>query len=104
MKTFIATAIALTVAAPAFADASSTAAAIFAQGNDSARETVLNTDRNDVSEAAILKAQEKFAMGNDSARQTVLNTDRNVVSQDAILNARKFFAMGNDSAAEIHVN
>lgn len=96
MKTIIAAAIALTIAAPAFADVSN-ARAFFALGNDSAAERVVN----ETSTGDINAALDKFIATKDSAAERNIVIDQNPqVSRDV----QAFFAMGNSSAAEISVN
>lgn len=92
MKTIIATVIALSAAAPAFADVSNTAA-FLALSNDSAAErTVSETSTGDVN--AALRAG---VSANESAAE-----QNNIVigGADVSRDVQVFFALGNDSAAE----
>lgn len=91
MKTIIATAIALTIAAPTFADVSSTQA-FFALGNDSAAERVVSgTSAGDLNAALWIGAS-----ANESAAEQNIVLGGNNVSR----NLQAQFALGNDSAAE----
>lgn len=93
MKTAIATVIALTVSAPAFAQVDDVQA-FFAMGNDSAAEIVLGDTSAGDNQAAL----EKFAATKDSA------AERNSIiigGNEVSRNVQAFFALGNDSAAEV---
>ena len=93
MKTAIATIIALTVSAPAFAQVGD-AQAFFALGNDSAAERIVSETSIGDNEAALMK----FAATKDSAAErNSIVIGGNEVSRDIV----GFFALGNDSAAEI---
>jgi hypothetical protein len=95
MKTIIATLIALSVTAPAFAD-TSRAQALFALGNDSAAERVVGkTSRGD--QTAALWAG---VTANESAAEQNIIIGGNEVSRNVLAK----FALGNDSAAERFVN
>lgn len=97
MKTIIAAAIALTVAAPAFADVSDVQA-YFALGNDSAAERVVsNTSVGDV-----FAAQLAGASANDSAAESKVAVTAGQATKGAS-DLLSFFALGNESAAERHV-
>ena len=91
MKTVIATVLALSVAAPAFANSTQ---AFFALSNDSAAETIVReTSVGDAQAAASM-----LALDNDSPAETnvVLNGE---VTRD-LSGVQAFFALGNNSAAE----
>ncbi len=94
MKTLIAAAIALTVAAPAFADVSN-AKAFLALGNDSAAERIVGDTSTGNPEAAL----QKFLSVKDSAAERNGSVD---LSSDVMVsrNVQSFFALGNESAAE----
>ena len=92
MKTLIASAIALTLAAPAFADISAVQAQL-ALSNDSAAERIVGETSTGNPEAALAK----FVATKDSAAERNIVIDQDVdVSRDV----QAFFALGNDSAAE----
>lgn len=95
MKTIIATAIALTATAPAFAES---AAELFALSNDSAAERIIqDTSVGNPEEAKIF-----FAMQNDSAAETNAMLRSDTVTRGEIAAAERFFSMSEDSAAEIN--
>ena len=95
MKTVIATLIALSATAPAFADTSN-AQAFFALGNDSAAERVVaQTSTGDI-QAALWAG----VSANESSAEQNVEISGNEVSRNTIA----FFALGNDSAAERLVN
>ncbi|MEP3348086.1 MAG: hypothetical protein ABJN34_16940 [Litoreibacter sp.] len=95
MKTVIATLIALSATAPAFADVS-TAQAFFALDNNSAAERVVGaTSHGDVN-ASLLSG---VSANESSAEQHVA-----IGGNDVSRNIHAFFALGNDSAAERFVN
>lgn len=92
MKTIIAAAIALTAAAPAFAEVTNPEA-FFALGNESAAERIIH----DTSGGDVNAALKKFIASEDSAAERNIVIDENAqVSRDV----QAFFALGNDSAAE----
>ena len=92
MKTVIATIIALSVAAPAFA--ASDVAAQFALSNDSAAERIIGDTSTGDANAAL---NHFLASKESSAERNNLVIDQNAdVSRDV----KAFFALGNDSAAE----
>ena len=92
MKTVIATALALSFAAPAFADVSD-AKAFFALGNDSAAERVVGeTSVGDVTGALWVGVN-----ANESAAEKNIVIGGNDVSRDAVV----LLSLGNDSPAEI---
>ena len=94
MKTVIATIIALSAAAPAFADVSN-AQAFFALTNDSAAERIVgNTSKGDV-----FQAQSIGALANDSAAERNVTITADVATK-ASSDVLRFFALTNDSAAE----
>ena len=90
MKTIIAI-LALSAAAPAFADVSNTQA-YFALGNDSAAERIVGETSTGDLEAALIAG----ASANESA------AEQNIVlgGTDVSRNVQAQFALGNDSAAE----
>ena len=95
MKTIIATVIALTATAPAFADVSN-AQAFFALSNDSAAERT-------VGETSVGDAKRALQVGlaaNDSAAEM----NATLSGADVSRNVQAFFALGNDSAAERTLN
>ena len=95
MKTIIATAIALTAAAPAFAES---AAELFALSNDSAAERIIGeTSVGDPAGAKVF-----FAMSNDSAAETNATLITDTATRGDIAATENFFAMFEDSAAEIN--
>jgi len=95
MKTVIATLIALSVTAPAFADVSN-AEAFFALGNDSAAErTVGETSTGDLNTALWVGV----AANESAAEQNIM-----IGGHDVSRNVQATFALGNDSAAERFVN
>lgn len=94
MKTVIATIIALTVAAPAFADVSNPQA-FFALGNDSAAERIVR----DTSRGDTFAAQIAGALANESAAERSVNRTASVATK-ADTNLLNFFALTNDSPAE----
>ena len=93
MKTVIATVIALTAAAPAFAQVDN-AQAFFALSNDSAAERIVSETSVGDTDAAL----EKFAATKDSAaeRNTIV-IGGNEVSRDVSV----LLSLGNDSPAEV---
>lgn len=91
MKAIIATAIALTATAPAFADVSNPQA-FFAMGNDSAAERTLSETSTGNTE----KALRVGLAANESAAEQNAMISEGTVSRD--VQAR--FALYNDSAAE----
>ncbi|WP_298257368.1 hypothetical protein [uncultured Litoreibacter sp.] len=91
MKTVIATLIALSATAPAFADVSD-AQAFFAMGNDSAAERVVGETSKGDANAALWAG----VSANESAAEQNITLSGNDVSR----NVHAFFALGNDSAAE----
>jgi len=94
MKTIIATAIALTATAPAFAQS---AAEFFALSNDSAAERIVSeTSIGDPTAAKIF-----FAMKNESAAETNAMLIADTITRGDIAAAKQFFSLSNDSAAEI---
>ncbi len=94
MKTLIATAIALTLTAPAFADTSA-AQAHFALGNDSPAERIIGDTSTGNPEAALAKFRAVKDSAAERAGAVNLNNDVTVSR-----NVQAFFALGNDSAAE----
>ena len=95
MKTIIATVIALSVSAPAFATQVTDAASFFAADNNSAAERVIS----DTSTGDVYKAQLAGALANNSAAESavaVTAAQATRTSSDLL----SFFALGNDSAAE----
>ncbi|KAG1648253.1 hypothetical protein GQR58_030002 [Nymphon striatum] len=95
MKTIIATVIALSVTAPAFAGQVTDAAAHFAADNNSAAERIVpNTSTGDV-----YKAQLAGALANDSAADSNVDLTAGQATR-ANTDLLSFFALGNDSAAE----
>lgn len=95
MKTIIATVIALTATAPAFADVSNPQA-FFAMGNDSAAElTVGGTSAGNIEQALRVGIS-----ANESAAEMNAMLGGGEVSR----NVQAFFALGNDSAAERVLN
>jgi len=94
MKTVIATIIALSAAAPAFAQVDN-AAAHFALGNDSAAERIVS----ETSKGDVFQAQLAGALANDSAAERNVSVTADVATQ-ASTDLLSFFALGNDSAAE----
>ncbi|WP_298261603.1 hypothetical protein [uncultured Litoreibacter sp.] len=95
MKTIIATVIALSVSAPAFAAQVTDAAAYFAADNASAAEQVIaNTSAGDV-----FQAQLAGALANDSAAESQIDVTAGQATR-AHTDLLSFFALGNDSAAE----
>lgn len=97
MKTVIATIIALSATAPAFAQVDN-AAAFFALGNDSAAERVIS----ETSKGDVYQAQLKGALANESAAERAVPVTADVATQ-ASTDLLSFFALGNDSAAERNV-
>lgn len=96
MKSILATVIALSVTAPAFADVSNVQA-FFAMGNDSAAERIIRDTSGGDANAAL----EKFVATKDSAAERNIVIDQNAqVSRDILAK----FALGNDSAAERILN
>ena len=95
MKTIIATVIALSVSAPAFAAQVNDAAAFFALGNNSAAERVIS----DTSTGDVYKAQLAGAQANDSAAETAVAVTAGQATRTST-DLLSFFALGNDSAAE----
>ena len=95
MKTIIATVIALSVSAPAFAGQVSDAAAFFAAGNDSAAERIVS----ETSTGDVYKAQLAGALANDSAAESTVNVTAGQATRTNT-DLLSFFALGNDSAAE----
>ncbi len=95
MKTIIATVIALSVSAPAFAAQVTDAAAFFAADNNSAAERVIS----DTSTGDVYKAQLAGALANDSSAESTVAVTAGVATKgnSGLLS---FFALGNDSAAE----
>ncbi|RLJ51793.1 hypothetical protein BCF46_2015 [Litoreibacter meonggei] len=91
MKTIIATVIALTATAPAFADVSNPQA-FFAMGNDSAAELTVS----ETSTGNVAKALKVGISANESAAEMNAMIGGADVSRDV----QAFFALGNDSAAE----
>jgi hypothetical protein len=91
MKTVIATLIALSVTAPAFADTSD-AQAFFALGNDSAAERVVGETSTGDLNAALWSG----ISANESAAEQNIVLGGTEVSR----NVQALFALGNDSAAE----
>lgn len=93
MKTVIATVLALTVTAPAFAQVGD-AQAFFALGNDSAAERIVHETSVGDNDAALAK----FAATKDSAAErNTIKIGGNEVSRDVNI----LLSLGNDSAAEI---
>ena len=95
MKTIIATVIALTATAPAFADVSNPQA-FFALGNDSAAERTLGATSVGDPQLALNIG----IAGNDSVAEMNAKLSGGEVSR----NVQAFFALGNDSAAERILN
>jgi hypothetical protein len=95
MKTIIATIIALSATAPAFADTSN-AQALFALGNDSAAERVVGETSRGDQNAALWSG----VTANASAAEQNIVIGGNDVSRNVLVK----FALGNDSAAERFVN
>ncbi len=95
MKTIIATVIALTATAPAFADVSNVQA-FFAMGNDSAAEQVVGETSTGDLNAALWSG----VAANESAAEQNIVIGGNEVSR----NVQAAFALGNDSAAERILN
>jgi len=95
MKTVIATLIALSATAPAFADTSNVQA-FFALTNDSAAERIVRDTTGGDADAALAR----FVATKDSA------AERNIVigGMDVSSDVQAKFALGNDSAAERFVN
>lgn len=97
MKTVIATIIALSATAPAFADVSNPQA-FFALGNDSAAERIVSgTSKGDV-----FQAQLHGALANESAAERNVNITAGPATRGSS-DLLSFFALGNDSAAERNV-
>ena len=95
MKTIIATVIALSVSAPAFAAQVTDAAAFFALGNNSAAERVIS----DTSTGNVFQAQLAGAKANDSDAESTVDVTAGQATR-ASTDLLSFFALGNDSAAE----
>ncbi|MEP3345613.1 MAG: hypothetical protein ABJN34_12240 [Litoreibacter sp.] len=94
MKTVIATIIALSVTAPAFAQVTD-AASYFALDNNSAAERFVgNTSRGDV-----FRSQQAGALANGSAAENQIQFTARPATR-ANVDLLSFFALGNDSAAE----
>ncbi|SFR44134.1 hypothetical protein [Litoreibacter janthinus] len=94
MKTIIATAIALTISAPAFAQVSD-AEAYFAMSNDSAAERIVN----ETSTGDVYEAQLRGALANESAAERMVESQANEATR-ADADLLSFFATSKDSAAE----
>lgn len=88
-------AIALTVAAPSFAEVTN-AQAHFAAGNSSAAERIVR----DGSVGDTAGAQTEIARYNDSAAEQNPVVGGTYATRGDTASAQKFFALGNDSAAE----
>ncbi|SFR37092.1 hypothetical protein [Litoreibacter janthinus] len=95
MKTIIATVIALTATAPAFAEVSNPQA-FFAMGNDSAAELTIG----DTSTGNLNQALKVGISANESAAEM----NAKIAGTDVSRNVQAFFALGNDSAAERILN
>jgi uncharacterized protein YggU (UPF0235/DUF167 family) len=95
MKTIIATVIALSVSAPAFAGQVNDAAAFFAADNNSAAERVVHA----TSKGDVYKTQLAGALANDSALENHVDVVASVATKGSN-DLLSFFALGNDSAAE----
>ena len=91
MKTLIATVIALTATAPAFADVSNPQA-FFAMGNNSAAElTVGKTSTGNVEQALRIGV---------SANESAAEMNAMIGDADVSRDVQAYFALSNDSAAE----
>jgi len=98
MKTVIATVIALSVTAPAFAQVTDVAA-FFAQDNNSAAELIVR----DTSTGDVYKTQLAGALANDSAAESTIEVTAGQATR-ASSDLLSFFALSNDSAAERNVD
>ena len=97
MKTIIATVIALSVTAPAFAQVTD-AASFFALDNNSAAERIVrNTSKGNV-----FQAQQIGALANNSAAENKIEFTARPATR-ANVDLLSFFALSNDSAAERRV-
>jgi hypothetical protein len=97
MKTVIATIIALSATAPAFAQITD-AAAYFALENNSAAERVVR----DTSRGNIFQSQLAGALANNSAAESRVDVTAGQATR-ASTDLLSFFALNNDSAAERNV-
>ena len=95
MKTIIATIIALSATAPAFADVSN-AQAFFAASNDSAAERVINETSTGNAELALRVGL--------AANESAAEKNAKIAGADVSRNVQAKFALSNDSAAERFVN
>ena len=95
MKTLIASAIALTLAAPAFAQVDNVQAYL-AQSNESAAEqTVSETSQGDINEALTVSRASKVS----PAEKDIMLGGNDIAAQDETA-IQAFFGMFKDSAAE----
>lgn len=97
MKTIIATVIALSVTAPAFAQVTD-AASFFALDNNSAAERIVKQ----TSQGDVFQAQLAGALANDSAAEQKVEVTAGQATRGST-DLLSFFALGNDSAAERNV-
>lgn len=95
MKTLIATALVLTIAAPAAAQVGNVQQ-FFALGNDSAAERIVR----DTTGGNPLEAEAKFALSEDSAAELTILAPRARNSGADVKAIQQYFALDNDSAAE----